>query len=161
METISVIRMVYVDGSSILYRETWFDGTNIFIHEGRVGDRGKTRKVSADISLARTLVRSFQAQAERDAYFLVNPEFLTDITITLKTEGFGSADQLNIRHRLEDELDEILGWSGNGRCTGGDAGGGSLQIHCEAIVPHLAIASIQTVLKKVAHHFDAIEVSQG
>jgi hypothetical protein len=48
-------------------------------------------------------------------------------------DGMGTGDDLKKRHRLEDRMNETLGWTGLGMCDGGSIGSGSMEV-CNYVV---------------------------
>ena len=49
--------------------------------------------------------------------------------------GMGSKDDVEKRHRLEDRLNETLGWTGLGACDGGSIGSGTMET-CSFVVDY-------------------------
>jgi len=85
-------------------------------------------------------------------------EHLKEFEIRFTVDGFGTLEQLAIRHAFEEEIDQALGWTGNGRCNGGDAGGGTQQIDCQVLLVEPAIRTLTPLLKAKSDHFERIEI---
>ena len=47
--------------------------------------------------------------------------------------GMGTKADLEKRHRLEDRMNETLGWTGLGACDGGSIGSGTMEV-CNFVV---------------------------
>ena len=113
------------------YHEAWLSDGEITEHWGRLGTNGETRvhradpKLDDDANIERVLSdarsRGFQELDEDDERTL-----LVEYTI----DGMGSAQDVAKRHRLEDKLNEVLGWAGLGHCDGGSIGSGTMEACC-------------------------------
>eukprot|EP01033_Poteriospumella_lacustris_P021311 gene21312-15794_t len=65
-------------------------------------------------------------------------------------EGFGSAEDLELRHGLQAFLDEKLGWLGLGHCDGGSTGSGSMEVFCFVVDGALALETLRRELASTA-----------
>lgn len=52
------------------------------------------------------------------------------------------------RHKVEGIFNECLGWTGNGRCDGGDIGSGTINVFSIVVDPHHARDAMVEALKK-------------
>lgn len=157
MELVDIVKFVHL-GNLKLFREIWFDGTRITIHQGIVGQKGKISHHLADSSTAKAIVSSFRAQANRDNFVELVPSMTTEVVILFNVDGFGTIEQLQTRHAIEEEIDQALGWTGNGQCTGGNSGGDDMQIFCQTVSAEEAIPVIENVLNKHRHLFGHIRI---
>ncbi|MBV9850881.1 MAG: hypothetical protein JO250_14510 [Armatimonadetes bacterium] len=72
------------------------------------------------------------------------------LVVQFRTEGWGSVDDLDRRHRLEDVLDARLRADGNGECDGGDIGSGTVNIYLEGVIESIrAVEGVVAVLREV------------
>jgi hypothetical protein len=55
---------------------------------------------------------------------------LKRLLIEYKIEGMGNEADLDKRHKLEDRMNETLGWTGLGNCDGGSIGSGTMEVCC-------------------------------
>ena len=62
-------------------------------------------------------------------------------------DRFANEAELEKRYRLQDQLDEILGWTGLGHCDGGSSGEGTMEACCFVVDFALAKAVIADALK--------------
>ena len=53
--------------------------------------------------------------------------------IEYPVDGMGTSADLEKRHRLEDRMNETLGWTGLGMCDGGSIGGGTMEVCCVVV----------------------------
>jgi hypothetical protein len=76
-------------------------------------------------------------------------EFTTiRIRYALSSDGFGTPEDLNRRHQIEDLLDDCLMETNNGECDGGEIGNGEMIIFCYVIDPEKAVETIRKELEK-------------
>jgi hypothetical protein len=117
------------------YWETWDneDGSHT-VHWGELGTLGQSKTVKS------TLLKKAKASIQKEIDTLVEQGFQQiDIEdhITLIVEyavdGMGSKEDVEKRHRLEERLNELLGWTGLGACDGGSIGSGTMEV-CNFVV---------------------------
>ena len=109
-----------------LYWETWESepGKSI-VHWGELGTHGETKTVSS--SLFKSSHKSIQKEIDRlveDGFAPVELDDYAILMIEYSVDGMGSEQDLAKRHRLEDRMNETLGWTGLGMCDGGSIGSG-------------------------------------
>jgi len=63
----------------------------------------------------------------------VDPEDHFTLLIEYADDGMGSGEDVDKRHRLEDRMNETLGWTGLGACDGGSIGSGTMEV-CNYVV---------------------------
>lgn len=117
------------------YWETWDDekGTHT-IHWGELGTRGESK------SLKSTLFTNAQKVIQNEIDRLTNAGFhpidMDDhftLLIEYPVDSMGTKEDVEKRHRLEDRMNDILGWTGLGMCDGGSIGSGSMEV-CNFVV---------------------------
>ena len=59
----------------------------------------------------------------------------------------GTAEDVEKRTRLQDKMDDVLGWTGLGHCDGGSIGSGTMEVCCYVIDFETAKSVIQENLK--------------
>jgi predicted DNA-binding WGR domain protein len=115
------------------YWETWEndDGSHT-VHWGELGTKGETKVVKPG------LFKKPQEKIQKEINELVSqdykqPEHEYTLMIEYEVDGFGTSDDLNKRARLQDRMDETLGWTGLGNCDGGSIGSGTMEV-CNYVV---------------------------
>ncbi len=113
--------------------ETWDndDGSHT-VHWGELGTTGQSKIVKGSLFKAATKI----IQKEVDE--MVSLGFGTvegecTLLIEYAIEGMGSGADLGRRHRLEDRMNETLGWTCLGHCDGGSIGSGTMEV-CNLVV---------------------------
>ena len=115
------------------YWETWSndDGSHR-VHWGELGTTGKSKV------LKKSLFHNPQKAIQKEIDELIAIGFSeVDQTFTLMVEysadGFGTPEDLDKRARLQDRLNETLGWTGLGHCDGGSIGSDTMEV-CNYVV---------------------------
>jgi hypothetical protein len=136
--------------NEILYWETWnIKGEDkAFVHWGTLGDKGDDIEIKSEPSatfndqiekeIDRKLLEGFK-KIDIDDHFTLIIEF--------KVDGMGVVEDLEKRYRLEDRMDETLGWTGLGKCDGGSMGSGTMEICCYVVDFNVAKRVIEQDLK--------------
>ena len=110
--------------NTLHYWETWDkdDKTGI-VHWGIVGQRGEDKEVKS------TLLENFRKKIQKEVTAITMDGFdeidIDDhytLLIEFKVDGMGTPEDLEKRTRLQDKMDETLGWTGLGHCDGGSIG---------------------------------------
>ena len=67
--------------------------------------------------------------------------------MSYNVRGVGTAADLSKRHKLEERLNETLGWTGLGMCDGGSIGSGTMEVCCFVVDFALAKSVIEADLQ--------------
>ena len=117
------------------YWETWYKGDGTYVvHSGSVGNRGSCDEVSSSIfsSAAKKIEKEIAAR-KSEGFDEIDPDDEFTLLVEYRIEGFGSEENLAKRYRLEERLNETLGWTGLGKCDGGSSGSGTMEV-CAFVV---------------------------
>lgn len=132
-----------------LYWETWEaePGKNI-VHWGRLGTKGDTKTVvSRFLRPADKVLQKEIDERLAEGFGPVSPEDYAVVLIEYLIEGMGSEQDLEKRHRLEDRMNETLGWTGLGMCEGGSIGSGAMEVSAFVVDAEVAKTVIEEDLK--------------
>jgi hypothetical protein len=119
------------NGRVVSYHEAWAHNSKIIEHWGAIGERGETRehkrqrKLSENENLERLL-----AVPRSQGFQPIDMDDHAILLIEYAVNGFGTPDDLEKRHELEERMNETLGWTGLGHCDGGSIGSGTMEICC-------------------------------
>ncbi|XAL99893.1 hypothetical protein OT109_00615 [Phycisphaeraceae bacterium D3-23] len=122
------------DGRITAYHEAWMHNDAITEHWGDLGQKGETRehrrdpKLSEEENLALVLARAIEK-----GYQSIDPDDEVPLIVEYRVKGFGTPEDLNKRHALEDRLNEALGWAGLGACDGGSIGSDTMEVCCYVV----------------------------
>lgn len=125
-------KLYYPKGNPERYWEYWSneDGTYT-VHWGELGAEGESAIISRRfLKSAKSRVEKLEEKYVSKGYDEIDFEDQKVLLIEYLVEGFGSKDDLQKRHSLQDLMDEILGWTGLGNCDGGSIGSGSMEVCC-------------------------------
>jgi len=141
-----MIKMIYSDAAgNKKYWETWQDGLTVIVHHGLVGETGEVDKHAAGND-PEAMMSRFADEAKNEGYGPLIDDALVTFVVQYQIDGFGTEQDLRKRHDIEDELNEALGWSGNGNCDGGDIGSGSMNVWCYVVDPEIATRTVKATL---------------
>jgi hypothetical protein len=116
------------------YWETWDngDGTHT-VHWGILGQTGQSKTVKKKLFKKPQEIIQAEVNSMVDSGYLpVKDEFT--LIVEFSVDGsFGNDADIEKRHRLEDRLNHILGWTGLGHCDGGSIGSGTMEA-CNFVV---------------------------
>lgn len=129
------------------YWEAWEDEGKVVTHWGLLGDTGKKKDVSLASGDEADEVIERESKPFRESGF-EEIEAIAEIVVHYKCDSWGSAEDLKKRHRVQDLMNECLGWTGNGHCDGGDIGSGSINIYSFVIDPELAASTTIATLRE-------------
>jgi hypothetical protein len=109
------------------YHEAWTSGRTIVEHWGVVGERGETREHKRGPGLnADAALRAVLATAAADGFAEVDDP--RTLIIEYRLESWGEPGDVERRGKIEDRMNELLGWTGLGHCDGGSIGSGSMDL---------------------------------
>ena len=136
--------------NEILYWETWdIDHKTGATHTGILGNKGDYKKIKSG------LFSNFRKkiQKEIDVYCAngfeqVDIEEHYTLLIEFSVEGMGNEQDVEKRTRLQDRMNDLLGWTGLGHCDGGSIGSGTMEVCCFVIDFEIAKKVIETDLKE-------------
>ena len=132
-----------------LYWETWDngDGTHT-VHWGKLGTEGNSKEVKSSLfKKATNIIQEEIDTMVSQGYSPIDIEDHYTLLIEYEIKGMGEAEDLEKRHKLEDRMNETLGWTGLGACDGGSIGSGAMEV-CNYVVDfELAKKVIENDLK--------------
>lgn len=134
-------------GLSTLYWEAWESDGRIAVNSGVVGQPGEVSWFHADTDLRR-IVEKQAARLRAEGYADQDRQAFATLLIQYRIEGMGTEQDLDKRHRIQDLMDECLGWTGLGYCDGGDTGSGSMNVCCLVVDPYAALMPILESLQE-------------
>jgi len=130
LNQINAMKLYKRDGDKILFWETWdIDDKSGAINQGTVGEVGQYRVIESGLSKGFRKV----IQKELDVFFdngyqEVDIEDHYTLLIEYLVDGMGTPEDVEKQTRLEDRMNEFLGWNGLGHCDGGSIGSGTMEV---------------------------------
>src|SRR6185503_6303527 len=123
------------------------DGSHT-VHWGMLGERGESKVIQK--SFFRKPEKEIQAEIDgliADGYRPIEEDEEKRLLIEFVVDGMGDSKDLEKRHRLEDRMNETLGWTGLGNCDGGSMGSGTMEVCCFVVDYGIAKKTIEADLK--------------
>jgi hypothetical protein len=131
------------------YWEAWAQVLWVVIHQGKVGERGQVKHLEPVAGKSPEEVIAEAASLPRQkGYTEIPVEEHFQVVVQYRLKTWGSAKDLKRSHKIEDLLNESLGWTGNGHCDGNDIGSGTMNIFSLAVDPKLATEMIVNTLRE-------------
>ena len=138
-----------VDGK-LHFWETWdINDKTGATNKGIVGQRGDYKEIKS--GLFSSFRKEIQKEIDnycKDGYMEVNIEDYFTLLIEFTVEGMGTSKDVEKRTRLQDRMNETLGWTGLGHCDGGSIGSGTMEVCCYVIDYEIAKSVIAQDLKE-------------
>jgi hypothetical protein len=131
------------------YWETWDkDEKTGIIHWGILGERGQHKEVKSGLfSNFRKIIQKEIDQRLEEGYFEIEEDDMSFLEIEYIVDGSGTDEDLDKRHKLEEKMDSVLGWTGLGHCDGGSIGSGTMEVGCVVVDFEIAKKVIEDSLK--------------
>lgn len=115
------------------YWETWDndDGSHT-VHWGELGTTGQSKEVKGSLlKKPEIIIQKEVDKTVSNGFRPIDDEFT--LLIEYAVDGMGSKEDVEKRHRLQDRMNETLGWAGLGYCDGGSIGSGTMEV-CNYVV---------------------------
>lgn len=144
-----MIKLYKQNDNELHYWETWEkDEKTAIFHWGIVGQRGQDKEIKSGLfSNFKTKVETEISKKLNEGYSEFDENRLSYLEIEYIIEGFGTEEDLDKRHRLEEIMDEVLGWTGLGHTDGGSIGSGTMEVGCIVVDYEIAKKVIEENLK--------------
>ena len=141
-----MLKLYKFAGGSKSYWETWENNGVHTVHWGTLGTRGDSKELrSTFFKNATDVIQKEIGQRVAEGF-----EPLEDhaaLLIEFAVDGMGSGTDLDKRHRLQERMDETLGWTGLGHCDGGSIGSGTMEVCCLVVDFDIAKSVIEADLR--------------
>ena len=132
-----MLKLYRFTDSSKEYWETWETGPGEqMVHWGKLGTRGSTKTVKT--TFLRKAEKTIQSEIDaliKQGYTSKPIEENAVLMIEFAVDGFGTPSDIEKRHRLQDRMNETLGWTGLGACDGGSIGSDTMEV-CNFVVDY-------------------------
>jgi len=127
-----MLKLYKLTDESKHYWETWDIGDgNHTVHWGKLGEKGESKIIQKSfLRKPETIIQAEIDSLLAEGYRLIDEDEERRLLIEYTVDGFGESEDLDKRHRLEDRMNETLGWTGLGNCDGGSIGSGKMEVCC-------------------------------
>ncbi len=135
--------------TGVRYWEAWPHGTWVVVHEGKLGERGKVKHLQPQRGKTpRQIIAEAAVRARAKGYAEISMERHYQVVVQYRLDTWGTVQDLERGHKIEDLFNECLGWTGNGHCDGNDIGNGCMNIFSIVVDPELAAKALLAELRK-------------
>ena len=139
---------LYKAGDDLRYWEAWSTDTEVTVHWGVAGHVGETREFQLKPGENPNAIIAREAkQPKKDGYRKMPASKLQRLVIQYRVSGMGEVYDLDKRAKVEELLNECLGWKGLGHCDGGDLGSGTMNVFCFVVDAKTAVPHVLEELK--------------
>lgn len=144
-----MVKLYKQTNNELHYWETWEkDEKTAIVHWGIVGQRGQDKEIKSGLfSNFKTKVETEISKKIKEGYSEFDEDDISYLEIEYIIEGFGTEEDLDKRHGLEERMDEVLGWTGLGHTDGGSIGSGTMEVGCIVVDFETAKKVIEENLK--------------
>ena len=136
--------------NEIHYWETWdINEKKGATNTGLIGKEGDYKEIKS--GLLSNFRKTIQKEIDRhcaDGFHEVDIEQHYTLLIEFSVDRMGTEQDVEKRTRLQDHMNEMLGWNGLGHCDGGSIGSGTMEVCCFVIDFEIAKNVIEKNLKE-------------
>ncbi|MES2463933.1 MAG: hypothetical protein V4671_25465 [Armatimonadota bacterium] len=139
-----MLKLYKISDTTKSYWETWENDGVHTVHSGELGTKGESKELKSSIlrKAEATIQKEVDAKVA-DGFLPIEFEDHYTLMIEYTVIGMGNTKDLEKRHRLEERMNETLGWTGLGNCDGGSIGSGTMEICCFVVDFEVAKAVIE------------------
>lgn len=144
-----MLKLYKITLNSKHYWETWEKNGVHTMHWGELGTRGQSKELKS--TLLRKAETTIQKEVDKQVaagYLPIDDDELATLMIEYEVEGMGNTADVEKRQRLQDRMNETLGWTGLGHCDGGSIGSGTMEVCCFVVDFELAKSIVEQDLKE-------------
>ena len=130
-----MLKLYKIESAEKEYWETWDndDGSHT-VHWGKLGTKGESKTVKDSVlKKAEKIIQKEIDAKVSEGFRQVDFEQHYILLIEFSVDGMGDTADLDKRHRLEERMNETLGWTGLGHCDGGSVVSGTMEV-CNFVV---------------------------
>jgi len=131
------------------YHEAWVHGEEVTSHWGIAGERGEseTYRKSDDAATDEQVLNEVLQASISQGFRPLDEEDWSYLIVEYQLESWGDGGDLDKRHRIEDRMNQTLGWTGLGNCDGGSIGSGTMEVCCLVADYNIAKRVVEQDLK--------------
>ena len=145
----SMVKLYKFEANKVSYWEAWEAEGEIVFHWGVLGEKGEVRNIRLKRNGSSNMSIPDEADRHRaEGYRELKEGEEHTLLVQYQIDGWGTPEDLDKRHAVEELLNECLGWTGNGNCDGGDIGSGTMNVCSLVVDPYLASHTIIAELRE-------------
>lgn len=126
-----MLKLYNLDSQPKRYWETWEHNGIHTVHWGALGTKGESKELKGSFFSSPTKI--IQKEIDRyisEGFAPLSADEHATLLIEYAVIGIETVVDVEKRHRLEERMNETLGWTGLGHCDGGSIGSGTMEVCC-------------------------------
>ncbi len=110
----SMLKLYKIINDSKSYWETWEHEGVHTVHWGTLGTQGESKEIKSTIfKKATTKIQKEIDQMVANGFRAIELEDHFTLLVEFEVDGMGCGEDVEKRYRLQDRMDETLGWTGS------------------------------------------------
>lgn len=144
-----LLKLYKREENTTLYWEAWEENQEILVHFGELGQIGETTSIPiAEFEPPETAILRHAEEAREAGFGEIDHEDLFEMIVQYPGDKGDVADFEEFAGRVEDLLNDVLGWTGLGHCDGNEVGNGTINVYCYVVDPAVATEPIVQELEE-------------
>jgi hypothetical protein len=140
-----LLKLYKREEQTMLYWEAWDENDDVLIHFGELGQMGETTTIPlAEFEPPETAIQRHAQEAREAGFDEIETEELFELIIQFTSDSARGDDFVE---KVEDLLNDVLGWTGLGHCDGSDAADGAVNFFCFVVDPKLSVDPLVNELR--------------
>jgi hypothetical protein len=138
-----MLKLYKKEQDKTLYWEAWDEEDEIVVHFGELGQTGETSSIPLPEFEPPEAAITREAQIARDAgFYEIEHEELYELIVRYPLKHDGGMEDLETAYRLEEVLNDTLGWTGLGYCDMHELSMDYIDVYNYVIDPKLSLDAL-------------------
>jgi hypothetical protein len=135
-----MLKLYKKDQEKTFYWEAWDEDDEIVVHFGELGQTGETNSVPLlEFEPPEAAIQREAAVAREAGFYEIEHEELFELIVRYPVKHEGGVEDLEVAYRLEEILNDTLGWTGLGYCDMHELSSDYIDVYNYVVDPLLAI----------------------
>lgn len=141
-----LLKLYKREGETMLYWEAWEENDDILVHFGVLGEIGETTTIPlAEFEPPESGIQRQANEAREAGFSEIEIEDMVEVIVQYTSDHTRDADFVE---KVENALNDSLGWTGLGHCDGADEADGALNFFCFVVDPKLSVEPMVNELRE-------------
>lgn len=141
-----LLKLYKRENETMLYWEAWEENEEILVHFGVLGEIGETTTIPlAEFEPPDTAIQRHAQEAREAGFSEIEAEDMVEVIVQYASEDSRGEDFVE---KVENALNDSLGWTGLGHCESVDEADGALNFFCFVVDAKLALDPMLNELRE-------------
>ena len=141
-----LLKLYKREGETMLYWEAWDENDDILVHFGELGQMGETTTLPlAEFEPPETAIVRHADEARAAGFEEIELDEMYEMIIQYTSDRDRDPEFMT---KVEDVLNDTLGWTGLGHCDSSDAAEGAINFFCYVVDPRLSVEPLANALRE-------------